>query len=257
MHLLKAVWQLQKFIFNLQPAVQQCKSIGPDLKTIESWASIFERPEELGETITVNYFKNKTTIKADLAQEEADWAAGSWFNAGKDMADLSIAVIGPAPTPTEEVTVPENIDVHMVNYVLAGFIYGMTTENHLTEIEACYAGSKDIDHEITTAVADFKAGGWNNITQGVLNVLLAALQLPQELHTCKQMSSDLAAIKDWASIFTNKTKLISTVSKHYLFHKAQVQGDLAQLKTDFAADEFFQTGEDVAELMTILVGPIQ
>jgi len=36
------------------------------------------------------------------------------------------------------------------------------------------------------------------------------------------MNTDLKAIEEWASIFTDKTKLISTVSKHYLFHKAEV-----------------------------------
>lgn len=166
-----------------------------------------------------------------------------------------MALIGPAPTEVVA-EVPANIDVHMVNYTLAGLIYGLTTENHLTEIEACYAGGSEMDKEIVSAIHDFKAGGWNNITQGVLEVLLATLQLPQELHTCKGMSADLKAIVEWASIVTDKTKLISTVSKHYLFHKKEVQDDIAQLKSDYAATEYFHGGEDIASLLTILIGPI-
>lgn len=104
----------------------------------------------------------------------------------------------------------------MVNYTLAGLIYGLTAQNHLAEIEACYKGASTIDKEIMASVHLFKAGGWDNITQGVLEVLLAGLQLPQELHTCEGMSSDLKAIEEWTSIFSDKTELISTVSKNYM-----------------------------------------
>lgn len=256
MHLLKAFLQLQLFIANLQPVVQQCSDIGTDIKKVESWASIFERPEELGENVTFNYLMHKKMVKEEIAKEEADWASKSFFDAGKDIADLSVLLTAAPATQQEVAVVPENIDVHMVNYVLAGFIYGMTEENHLTEIEACYGGSKDITREITTAISEFKAGGWNNITQGVLNVLLAALQIPQELSACK-LGDDITAIEEWAQVFTNKTKLISTVSKHYLFHKSEVQADLTKLEADYAAAEFFHTGEDIADLMTVLVGPIK
>ena len=126
----------------------------------------------------------------------------------------------------------------------------------MTAIEACYIGGREIDQEIMKAIGDFKAGGWNNITQGVLEVLLAALQLPQEFNTCKGMTADLKAIGEWASILTNKTELISTVTKHFLFHKKEAQADIAQLKSDFANDLFFKTGEDLASLSTLLIGPI-
>lgn len=41
------------------------------------------------------------------------------------------------------------------------------------------------------------------------------------------MQDDIQAIAAWAEVFTNKTELISTVTKHYLFHKKEVQGDIA------------------------------
>lgn len=110
-----------------------------------------------------------------VAKEESDWAAGSWFDAGDDVANIAVMLTDEPPT---ELVAPKNygvsIDIHMINYTLAGFIYGMTTQNHLTEIEACYAGGTEMDHELMAAIGDFKAGGWNNITQGVLEVLLVA-----------------------------------------------------------------------------------
>ena len=239
--------------------------MGPEskqaIKEIESWASIFERPEDLGKAVTLNYFHNKDGIKADLAKEETDWAAGSYQNAGTDFADLALAVIGPIPTQidvADKHILPDiDISLHMVDHVLAGFIYGMTEQNHLTEIEACWTGGEDLEKEIMTAVHSFKAGGWDNITQGVLYVLLAGLQMPQELHTCKGMTDDINAIESWAANFSDKSKLVGKVTKHFIMHKKDVTADIATLKTEWAAKEYFAAGEEVATLASILIGPIQ
>lgn len=257
-HIFKAVMQLQKFIFNLQEDIAPCKDMGADIKTIESWASILLRPEELGETITYNYLENRQAINAQIKKEETDWAAASYFDAGEDFADIAVSLIGPAPTEVVEIVdYSLEVDVHMINHLLAGFIYGMTTQNHLTEIEACYAGGAEMDQEIKKAVVDFKAGGWDNIVQGCLEILLVGFQIPQELNTCKSMGDDISAIESWATAFTNKSKLISTVTKHFLMHKKQVTADIAELKADYAAEEYFKAGEEVATLASILIGPIE
>lgn len=171
-----------------------------------------------------------------------------------------MTLIGPAPTelvPLPNYSDAENIDVSMINHILAGFIYGMTTQNHLTEIESCYTGSVEMEQELMTAIGDFKAGGWNYITQGVLELLLVGLQMPQELNTCENMQDDLSAIASWADVFTSKTKLISTVTKHYLLHKRAVTTDIATLKSDYATGAYFLVGQDLATLSNVLLGPIQ
>lgn len=39
---------------------------------------------------------------------------------------------------------------------IAGFVYGMTGDNHLTEIEACYQGGQLMAQEIEYGIADIK-----------------------------------------------------------------------------------------------------
>lgn len=70
------------------------------------------------------------------------------------------------------------------------------------------------------------------------------------------MSADLKAIESWASIFTNKSKLVSTVTRKFLTHKAQVTADIATLKTEYDAEEYFLAGEQVATIAIELLGPI-
>ena len=47
-------------------------------------------------------------------------------------------------------------DAMAVPDFVAGFIYGMTGDNNLTEIEACFQGGEQIVSDSQAAVVDFK-----------------------------------------------------------------------------------------------------
>ena len=140
---------------------------------------------------------------------------------------------------------------------VAGFLYALTGENHLTEIEACYQGGSLMVGEIEAGIADIKKGGWDYDVQAALQFALVALQIPQTLNTCENMDEDLAAIKDWASIFTNPAQLAATVTTHYLLHKKAIQADISALEADYSAGLYFKAGADLADALTLAVGPIE
>ena len=108
-------------------------------------------PEALGESISYNFLMNRATVKAEVSLIETDMASSDFFSSGKDVAEISTLLLG--PVPSEIVPVGEfysnSIDFYMVNHILAGFIYGMTTENHLTEIMGCYKGGAEMNYELT------------------------------------------------------------------------------------------------------------
>ena len=54
-----------------------------------------------------------------------------------------------------------NIDmpVMAIPDFVAGFVYGLTGDNDLTEIEACYQGGEVMEQEIMQGIADIKHGG--------------------------------------------------------------------------------------------------
>ena len=138
---------------------------------------------------------------------------------------------------------------------VGGFMFGMTGDNHLVEIESCFTGGELMYHEIETGIADIKRGGWDNDVQAALEFGLVALQIPQALSSC-HMAEDLAGIEAWAQIFTKPKQLAETVSKHYLFHKAEIKSDISALESDWKAGLSFKAGTDLADLLTIAVGPI-
>lgn len=83
----------------------------------------------------------------------------------------------------------------------AGLIYGLTEDNHLTEIEVCYGDGTTIDQFIRTALSDLHTGGTDWDLQAVINFGLAALNVPVMLNTCENMGDDLKALQNWAAIF--------------------------------------------------------
>ncbi len=71
------------------------------------------------------------------------------------------------------------------------------------------------------------------------------------------MGDDLAAVKSWASIFTDPARLSATVGKHWLFHKNEIKADIGALVADWDAQLFFKSGVDLADTLTLAIGPIE
>ena len=67
------------------------------------------------------------------------------------MKTFAAAAIAASATAFDAVSVPEFI---------AGFMFGMTGDNNLAEIEACYQGGEQIVTDSQKAIADFKSGSY-------------------------------------------------------------------------------------------------
>ena len=135
----------------------------------------------------------------------------------------------------------------------AGLIYGLVGDNHLLEIEACANDGEAMVPKIEKVIADFEGG---MITQAVEELILVAKDIPHLLKDCKNMDEDIAAIEDWATIFTNKTKLVATVSKNFLLHKKAIKADIADAKAAWALHEYFSAGVTCADISDKAIGPI-
>jgi len=71
------------------------------------------------------------------------------------------------------------------------------------------------------------------------------------------MQDDISAIEVWAEAFKTPKTLVATATKHYLLHKRAITQDIATLKADWAAKQFFATGRTAADILTTLVGPME
>jgi len=144
-------------------------------------------------------------------------------------------------------------DVKEVPEFVAGFLFGMTGDNHLTEIEACYQGGEKILSDTKLALSDFKSG---HFFKGIKEAGTVWNELGSSMHTCTGISDDLAAVEAWAKIFTEPLKLSKTVAKSWLFHGSDIKADIAKEESDWSSKHYFSAGKDVADALTLAVGPV-
>jgi len=102
------------------------------------------------------------------------------------MKTFATACLAATATAFDAIAVPDFI---------SGFIYGMTGDNHLTEIEACYQGGSKIIADSHAALTDFKAGDW---FKGLKDAGVVWNDLGSAMTSCKGMDDDIAKIEAWA-----------------------------------------------------------
>lgn len=146
------------------------------------------------------------------------------------------------------------LDAMAVPDFVAGFVYGMTGDNHLEEIEACYQGGTEVVSDVQKAVEKIEAGSY---IVGFAEIGKIIHEFPATLTTCQNMDDDIAAIEIWADIFTEPEILAKTLSKNWLLHRRTIKDDLAKESADWAAGEYFNAGVDTALALTEAVGPIE
>ena len=137
---------------------------------------------------------------------------------------------------------------------VAGFIYGMTGDNHLTEIEACAKFSQEEVLHAQDAVKKIESGDY---TTGFIELGQVINQIPDALSNCQNMGGDIDAIENWAKIFEQPKELSETLAKNWLLHRKTIKADLAAEQSDWATGSYFQAGVDTALALTEAVGPIK
>ena len=229
-------------------AMTTCQGMDDDVAAIEAWAQIFTHPTELSKTVAKHWLMHGSQIKADIAKEETDWSAGNYFDAGKDTAAALTLAVGPISN-----SIP-NMPLDAPLLFVGGLLEGMVGDNHLTEISTCFTDGEATVTDVEALVKAIEAGHYVRAAEDAKKTISA---FSTALTACEAMGDDLKAVEQWATIFTSKTDLISTVTKHMIFHKSEILGDISTIKTDWAGAEYFQAGKATADLLTVAIGPIE
>ena len=230
-------------------AMTTCQGMDDDIAAIEAWATIFTNPTELAKTVSKHWLFHGSEIKADIAKEESDWSAGSYFDAGKDTADALTLAVGPIQSSQYA-----NLSIKPELQFMEGLMAGLVKDNNLTEIATCATGTEGVVDDVEKLVADLKAG--NHVKAALVAKRLVG-EIPTTLHACESMGDELKAVESWASIFTSPSTLVETVSKHMVLHHKEIMSDVHLVETDWSAQEYYASGKATADLLTVAVGPIE
>lgn len=191
-------------------------------------------------------------VTADIATTKADFTAGKYFAAGKDASDIVLQLLGPVVPITTEVADLE-LPIKAVPEFAAGLVYGFVDENSLKEIETCFEGGETDFAFVEKAIKDLETGDMSGAVEQIKDLAAA---LPALLTTCKTMKPELQAIAAWATIFKSKSELVSKVTKAFLLHHKKMEADISEIKSDFSAGQYFNSGKVAADLAITALGPV-
>jgi len=249
-HLIKAAKLAKTIAGSFPTMLSACEGMGPEVKALAQWATVFEHPKTIAEDIAKSMVFHKKEITGDISTVKTDWNAKQYYQSGMAAADILFVSVGPVPQSSNNV----GMDLFALPEVAAGFVYGMVGDNHLSEMEACYSSTQPLIANLETALKDIEAF---HIVSALKELESFVYHVAVDAAPCMKMGDDVAAIEKWAQIFKSKTTLVATATKHYLMHKKAITADIATVKADWAASSFFATGKAAADLITILVGPIE
>jgi len=107
---------------------------------------------------------------------------------------------------------------------VAGFVYGITGDMKLTEIEACYAGGKSLEpyiHDMLYDLRKFKIFG------AIMNLEKFIFHLKETfLVPCSDMQDDLKKIEAFYAIFLDPEALGEALAYNYLEHRTEFKADV-------------------------------
>ena len=145
------------------------------------------------------------------------------------------------------------LDAKAIPDWVAGFVYGLTGNNHLSEIEQCYTGGQGVVDDAKEALNDIRSGQYIHGAEAIGQVIN---EFPNALSNCENMDDDINKIENWAKIFTEPLTLAKTASKNWLLHHKVIKEDIAKEEADWGSEKYFQAGIDSAMAVTEVVGPI-
>ena len=231
-------------------AMTTCEGMSDDITAIESWAKIFTEPTTLASTVAKHWLFHGSEIKADFSKEETDWAAGSYFNAGKDIADALTLAVGPIQSSEQA-----NIDLMPEVEFVGGLLWGFIGDNHLDEVQTCLTDAGTVLTDAESAITDVLAGNWTTAASDVKDAAHNISGMFGSSGDCTNLLKDVQAIEAWAD--RGWLKLAEEVAKDMLFHRSEIESDAKAISTDWSSGNYYQSGKDLADLLTLSLGPIE
>ena len=133
---------------------------------------------------------------------------------------------------------------------LAGFIGEFTGNNHLQELETCYAGGQGFIDDVKKVLHDIESGDYITAV-GDFGPLVT--ELPEALDDCKNMTQDITKIETWALVFTEPYALMQEAVTNYMANGTNIMANLAKEKHNWAAGNYYEAGQDTAKVINYLI----
>jgi acetoacetate decarboxylase len=223
-----------------------------DVKDIENYFGQYisdrsKLEKKIAEALAIHHKK----VEADIATIKSDFDSGDYKGSGATAADLLELVLGPVEQPSMEGLPP----VKALPEFIAGFALEFYHINNLTNPK-CIAMFEGDFADVTTAIADLKNG---DIKGAIASLTAWVATVQPDLQKCEAaVLPELKDIEDYFGQYINdRSKLEKKVAEALALHHKKVEDDLATIKEDFGSGDYMNAGYVVADLLELVLGPVE
>ena len=158
-------------------------------------------------------------------------------------------------TPSEILRLhASNMPIQAPFQFVNGLVNGLVGLNDLEEIQKCSTDATVVVNDVEKVVMDLIHNDYLELVTDLKKVIP---DLMASLSDCESMTDELDAIEDWASIFTDHTALVETLTKNLLLHNKHIMADVSAISNDWQLGMYYKAGMDSADFLTTAIGPIQ
>ena len=115
---------------------------------------------------------------------------------------------------------------------------------------------KDGESEAKLAVHGFEDMLHKDFIAGIKEVGQAVEGLPHLLGDCRNLSADIATLEAWAVVFEHPAALPDLVKTNVTHNLIKMTRDLKKAKSEWAAEEYYQFGTTLGEMLVIATQPL-
>ena len=137
--------------------------------------------------------------------------------------------------------------------MLMGIVHGVIDTEGLTEVETCLQDGKYEATRVGEAFQDYWHGEWLTGTQELLDALLRFSTLAYD---CSHMQEDIATLESWVTGVLAEADFVGMVRHNVTHNLLKLTRDLNKAKNEWAAETYWDFGNTVGEMLTIVTQPV-
>jgi hypothetical protein len=122
-------------------------------------------------------------------------------------------------------------------------MYGLTQTENLDNLSECFYDADQFIYDIDHAWAMIASRSFAGLMNGFILLLSTVAYVPVDLRDCYNSKEDVAALEQWASIFTTPADLSSIVEYNLKHHLPALTLDLNKARSDYVSGDYVGFGE--------------
>ena len=104
-------------------------------------------------------------------------------------------------------------------------------------------------------MADLHGGSITELVKGVKEIAAFVFSLPENLTLCDDsIQGDIKLISDWGSTLENPLSMTTAIATHMIPNSVEIFSTLTQFQTDYLAKEYYKSGNDISNVLTLALG---